>query len=196
MLTYTGQYCDLDQGSPTLRDIAIQLGRIPRFMGGLKVFWPILAHSLLVARLCPPEAKLHGLLHDAAEVITGDIPRTIKTAAQKSQEKAILCRIYSRMGVPWPSLDIVSMVKEADNRALRGEAWALGSEDLVLHSEFHPRDREAEQEVFRVMMAYPEFGDYLHPAGKMVRDYVGLVEILLGIEPEAEQTVLKFEGVE
>lgn len=178
MLTFTGQFVTIEQGAPTLRDIAIQLGRIPRFMGALKVFWPVLAHSLLVARLCPPEAKLYGLLHDAAEVVVGDVPRTIKTAAQKIKEQQVLCRIFERLGVPWPSNEVIAMVKDADDRALRAEAWALGGPDLVQHREFHPRELEAEWQVHDILYEYSECKEYLHSDGRMVQDYIKWIEKL------------------
>lgn len=178
MLTYTGQFVTIEQGAPTLRDIAIQLGRIPRFMGALKVFWPVLAHSILVARLCPPETKLYGLLHDAAEVVVGDVPRTIKTAGQKSKEKQVLYRIFDRLDVPWPSIEIMTAVREADNRALKAEAWVLGNDTLTLHREFHPRDWEAEIRLIDLRSKYFHYTDSLYSDGKMVKDYIRSVEEL------------------
>jgi hypothetical protein len=176
VLTYTGQFVTIEQGAPTLRDIAIQLGRIPRFMGALKVFWPVLAHSIIVAKLCPPEARLYGLLHDAAEIIVGDTPRTIKNAGHKLREWQVLERIYEDLGIQWPSDNITAMVNKADDRALIGEAWVLGSENLKHCREFSPRDLEAERCVHDLLNRYLDYNDYLHPNGAMVKDYIRFVE--------------------
>lgn len=172
MLTHSGQFVTIEHGAPTLEDIAVQLGRIPRFMGALKVFWPVLAHSVLVARLCPSEAKLYGLLHDAAEVVVGDVPRTIKTTEQKIKERQVLGRIYERLGIPWPPLEIMNTVKEADDRALKAEAWMLGSDSLLYHREFHPRDMDAEEMLRVLLIRYPDYEDYICPDGAMVQDFI------------------------
>lgn len=178
----------LEQGSPTLRDVAIQLGRIPRFNGALKVFYPVLAHSLVVAQLVPEEDQIYALLHDAAECIVGDTPRTIKTTAQKVFEDGIQCRIVKSLGLDWPALDVVAKVKEADDRALGAEARVLGSPKLA---EYFPwKDAEAEELVLKMAQRY-EYKDYLHPDGKMVKWFERWAGRLLGVK--GDQVELKFE---
>lgn len=195
MLTYNGSFVGIEYGAPTLGDIAIGLGRTARFRGQLKVYYSVLAHSLVVAYLAPEEARLHALLHDAAESVVGDMPTTLKTEADKYRERRVLYRIYARLGLDWPHPDIVAMVKKADNRALRAEAWALGVPDLVLHSEFHPRDEKAERCVAYVLSTYDRYEDYLEPNGSMVQDYLQWVRWLLGHEAEGHpgQGEFRFE---
>lgn len=65
-----------------LEDIAYHLARLNRFTGaGISVA----QHSLLVAARvevlgAATEVKLHALLHDAPEMLTGDIPAPLKAA--------------------------------------------------------------------------------------------------------------------
>ena len=57
-------------------EIALVLSRIPRFGGHLAPSIPtytVAQHSVLVSQLVPDEMQLAALLHDAHEVVTGDI---------------------------------------------------------------------------------------------------------------------------
>lgn len=75
-----------------IEDIAWSLAGLPRFLAHTKKRMSIAEHSLLVARLLADdypedyELQLAGLLHDAAEAYTGDIPSTLKDLLPKLVE--------------------------------------------------------------------------------------------------------------
>lgn len=121
MLTYSGVHVTREFGTPTVRDIAVQAMRLPRFAGGTQVFWPVGMHLLLVADLLPPELEHHGLLHDAAETVVNDIPRPMKTKGQRAVEHRVLRRIYQSLGVPVPSAEQEELIHAADIRAVNVE---------------------------------------------------------------------------
>lgn len=82
-----------------LEDIAYHLARLRRFTGaGISVA----QHSLLVAARvgvlgAASEVQLHALLHDAAEMITGDIPAPLKAALALLGQGEGLTRIETRL---------------------------------------------------------------------------------------------------
>lgn len=89
--TRSGRAVDLLDTRPEqifAEDIAVQLGRIPRWngatIGRADEIYPVAMHSVLVAQLLPPDSppllKLVALLHDAAEAYTGDMPSPVKWA--------------------------------------------------------------------------------------------------------------------
>jgi hypothetical protein len=122
----TGHEHYMDE-APTMYDIGVGLGRMPRFAGQVGWFYPVLSHTLTVADLLPEEHRLYGLLHDAQESILGDVPTTWKTDAARSMEEDLLERITLSIGIDWPWPDNArEAVKRADAAALAGEAHALG----------------------------------------------------------------------
>jgi len=90
MLTYSGVNVLPENGEvPAPIDLAVHMGRICQF-GGARWF-PLLAHSVLVGEYAyrtgclSGRCEFHhhcwawGLLHDAHETITSDVPRGWKT---------------------------------------------------------------------------------------------------------------------
>lgn len=92
MITQSGRRVDLPEPLPTSidpTDIAVHLSRINRFVGACRPY-SVAQHSVAVAYMSVAvgqalhtpwtlgEALREGLLHDAAEYITGDIPSPVK----------------------------------------------------------------------------------------------------------------------
>lgn len=114
-------------GHPTLDDIAIGLSRTMRFAGQTPHAYSVLCHSLVVATIITEHsAKVHGLLHDAAEAIVGDVPTPWKPADHATNEVEINTRLYRALELPLPSPDSELAVHEADLAARAAEAHALG----------------------------------------------------------------------
>lgn len=113
-------------GAPTLREIGIGLGRQPRFCGQTREWYPVLAHSLVVAALTTPEWRPHALLHDAHEAVLGDTVTTWKTPERHKMEDRLQARIYERLGLAWPNEEGAAIIKAADLAALAAEAHVLG----------------------------------------------------------------------
>lgn len=131
MRTFTGVWIDASQGVPTIKDIAVMQGRMCRYNGACQIYWPVLTHSLAVSQLVKPKNKVHALLHDAAEVVTSDIPRTMKTDENKELEMRILLRIYDSLGIPFPNDENWADVMEADNRILAAECRLFGPPNIL-----------------------------------------------------------------
>ena len=125
MITYSGIHVTREFGAPCVRDIAVQAMRIPRFCGSAGIFFPIGMHLLLVADLLPPELEHHGLLHDAAEVCVSDIPRPMKSLAQRAIERRVLRRIYQSLGLALPTKEQEAAIHEADIRAVNVEGVSI-----------------------------------------------------------------------
>lgn len=100
---------------------------------GGRFYWSVAQHSLLVAHLLPPNLRLEGLLHDAHEAITGDIPtpfaRWLPEEVRKTLDQGkrlIQTEFESRIGYqPWPEPpqvgSIAELVHRADHRAFLTE---------------------------------------------------------------------------
>ncbi len=128
MMTFDGQiFLPGGTNAPSLEAIALGLARRPRFAGQTSRPFNVLAHSFLVADLIEdPAVKVHGLLHDAAEAVVGDIPTPWKTSHDEGREIQILDRIYASLGLdPEQPARIWETVKDADRDALQAEATLL-----------------------------------------------------------------------
>ena len=88
MITHSGRRIDLpspQRGQVHIGDVAVQLSRIPRFVGATLEPWNVAAHSLHCSALAEADgaslqAQLSALLHDAHEAYMGDIPSPFKQA--------------------------------------------------------------------------------------------------------------------
>jgi uncharacterized protein len=111
-------------GDFDIEEIAHALSNLCRFGGHCSEFYSVAQHSALVSDLLPPEHKLAGLMHDAAEAYIVDIPRPIKYSLPGYLEaehkiESVLAEQYG-LQYPWHLA-----VKEADNIALMTEARDL-----------------------------------------------------------------------
>lgn len=118
---------------PSPMDVAVAMARVTRYGGA--IWYPLLAHSVLVAELtwralAPKgpdfdfETFSWSLLHDAHEVVTGEIPRPWKTKDMKDHQHALDARLHVAYNVNPVAVDY-ALVKRCDERALLVEAITL-----------------------------------------------------------------------
>lgn len=161
MNTYLGENVYPSGGVPELYSIGVGLGRIPRFAGHLREWYPVLCHVLVVAAILPDEYAIYGLLHDAQESCVSDVPTPWKTVAARRREEMLLKRIYAKHypEAEFPLSDPAqSAVDLADHVALAAEANVLG----------HPRAKEVwpeyDEECAELVRAmHRECRQYLEP---------------------------------
>lgn len=115
VITVSGKRISLLDPQPDqfdLDDIAHALSQICRWGGNTRRFFSVAEHSLLVARLVPPEYALAGLTHDFSEVV-GDILSPWKRLLPEiSQvEDRITRAIAERFGI---CFDDYHIIKQAD----------------------------------------------------------------------------------
>ena len=142
LYTYTGKIA-YPEGAPCLQDIAVALSRECRYAGNSVHWWCVALHSFVVADLLPDELKIHGLMHDAAECITGDVPKPCKLPEIEEMEDGIIRRIYFSLGLRWPTEEQQKLIHEADYNAACGEIHA-GAGTLALREIYpdHPRSND------------------------------------------------------
>jgi hypothetical protein len=102
--TYKGkQFWPLDPRPEDIdiQDIAHALSLLCRFNGHCTRFYSVSEHSVLVSHYVPPEQALWGLLHDAAEAYTSDIPRPLKRCLPdwKPMEDRIMAVVCEKFGL-------------------------------------------------------------------------------------------------
>jgi hypothetical protein len=135
-------FADLTPGAPSLLDIAVALGRIPRFAGHTTRWWPVLLHSFAVQRVAfqialdrnvPLNSSLHlvdhialwGLLHDAHEAVTGDIPSPFKRPDNHVDQETLDYKLRYDLGLVTTASDslplVMDIVHRADRRVLLAE---------------------------------------------------------------------------
>ena len=123
---------------PTPRDIAVAMGRITRFGGA--IWCPLLAHSVLVGELVlrnlrsrtggvavatRKETWAWAVLHDAHEVVTGEVVRPWKPGDLAALQRGLNERLAKAFSLDL-SLVHLELVKRMDERALCLEAEVLG----------------------------------------------------------------------
>lgn len=111
-----------------IRDIAHALSNLCRYTGHTGSFYSVAEHSVRVALLCPPEDRLWGLMHDAAEAYIGDLNRPTKMLPEMAPYRhmeanimRVICEKFCIPAEPPPS------VKRADEILLATEARDLMS---------------------------------------------------------------------
>lgn len=131
-----------DSGMVHWPDIAEQLAKVPRFCGATPgVVYSVAQHCCLVADILPPALRPYGLLHDAPEVFSGDIPTPYKDALRimgageilDALEEAQARAIHAAAGLPEFPLPIPYhlALKRADMVALATEHRDLQTECTV-----------------------------------------------------------------
>jgi 5'-deoxynucleotidase YfbR-like HD superfamily hydrolase len=139
--TVTGRFVDVTNPDPdtiNIEDIAWGLSRMSRFCGHTITVIPysVAQHSVFVAN--EVEAATHGdtrmtmlaLLHDAAEVYTGDWPSPVKRIPElrphiKALEAKLMTAIYAAIGIKPPTDLEEYTIKQGDRVAQKIEAHAF-----------------------------------------------------------------------
>lgn len=134
MLTTSGKVINLFDPDPTMieiEDIASSLSKLCRWGGNISHFYSVAQHSCFVAWLSPSELNFAGLMHDAAEAYAGDVIRPIKSLlslAYSDIEARLMDAICTRFQL---HPDMLSLVKQYDNKALYTEYAAFHRNDNV-----------------------------------------------------------------
>lgn len=179
-MTHSGVHITPDSGSPEIIDIAIGLGRIGRWGGQSRFFWPVLLHSMVVADMLPAHLEAHGLLHDATEILIGDVPRAFKLPEVSALEKVLHARIAKHLGLPELNQDDAWLVKHVDNCVLVAEAFVLGpigTADLFVKSNVEPGSVTVHY-VEKMVNRY-FYADTISVDSRAVQDFVTRTEIAL-----------------
>lgn len=170
MITYGGERVTLTTGVPGIHTIGVALGRIPRFCGHTRDWYPVLCHCVVVARLLPDEIAIHGLMHDFQEALFADVPTPMKTQVARNREERVLQRIYEANGIELPDEEVQDLVHEADRVALVAEAHVLGhpGADAQWGTEY---DRDAARDTRRLRARATTFLDADYAGGYLARQF-------------------------
>jgi 5'-deoxynucleotidase YfbR-like HD superfamily hydrolase len=137
ILTASGIYFSLDRPDPAtiyIADIAHALSQLCRFTGHCRELYSVAQHSYVVSQLVPPEERLAGLLHDAAEAYLGDVSSPLKQLLPQYQalEGLVHQAICVRFGIsPKQSDDIkradliMLATEKRDLMGNRGGIWPI-----------------------------------------------------------------------
>ena len=132
----------------------------------------------------PAPVRLHALLHDAHEAVTGDIPTPWKREGNREDQDRLDARIYAKLDVPFPSAAFRQIVKECDRRALIVEADVLGPREFF---EAEPALHAARAEaltpervyIVRCLQEWNPPSATIEDRGALVTAYEALVERLV-----------------
>lgn len=136
---------DPDPDDVRLRDVALGLANQRRFSGQTDPPVNVAQHSINVARQLErngygPRHQCYGLLHDAAEAYTGDVPRPIRrllvesggTDALERAEERFLRAIWDAFDLRPPTDEEWSAVTTADRQVLAYEISALFADEALV----------------------------------------------------------------
>lgn len=119
MYTFSGALIDEKEGAPTIKDVAIAMGRTPRLCGAGRVWWSYLHYSYALVEMALLENAYYN--HDAKEVVIQALIREAHSAITllwepgRDFKDSIQERIYEAWGVKQPHPD--SEMKELIDRA-------------------------------------------------------------------------------
>ena len=127
MQTFTGRCfrpMDPNPADIFIVDIAHALSMQCRYAGHTRKFYSVAEHSIYVSKFVPQRFALWGLLHDAAEAYSADIPRPLKQQLTEWApiERRIMDAVCIRFGLPFVE---PPEVKEIDVRMCEDERRAL-----------------------------------------------------------------------
>ncbi len=168
--TYTDLWIEENEGAPSLMDIAVQLGGIPRFCRATSRFYSVLQHSMSVADLLSEELKIYGLLHDCSDLGTEDVPSPFKCDCLRRIEHKIQDRTIISLGLPLPTDEQRKIIKWADKTMVAAEGRVLGAPGLFRFPEFQEIDHHAENLVRKYCDKYSVL-DTVEASGRGVQDF-------------------------
>ena len=114
---------------PDMISIFIQaLSRLCRYTGHVTQFYSVAQHSVLVSYLTPPEEAYHGLMHDIAESVLGDVAKPLKELLPDYQRvekrvEAVFAEVFMFPAEKTPAVEL------ADHAAYRMESNLLQQYD-------------------------------------------------------------------
>lgn len=139
--------------SPNIMDVAFQLSQINRYCGATVRPYSVAEHSLLVSDMCygafGVECALWGLMHDAHETVTGDIPSPVKrlldSDALRDLERDLDFRIARKFGLEHlirddrvldgvKRMDLVALMTEHRDLQVSAGDWGVHVEPSELYS--------------------------------------------------------------
>lgn len=122
-----------------IKTIAHGLALCNRFAGQTVKPISVAYHSVWVSRLCDPEWRLQGLLHDASEAYLGDMTKWVKEdpllTPFRLKDQLLQDEIFRRYGVP---TEVHPSVKEADRLMVCYEALVGFGGTFVFDRPSHP----------------------------------------------------------
>lgn len=135
IITFSGQPVNLampSAGTIKIRDLAHHLATINRFAGATALPYSVAQHSVVVAKLIEqlddaPLIALQGLLHDAHEAYTNDIPTPTKQALPEGRaelklvQRSLDIAIHQALGVNLPDEFVADTIRFADRKAFATE---------------------------------------------------------------------------
>jgi len=136
MITRRGKRFDLETFTAedfTIEDIAFALAGERRYASNSPIRFSVAQHSIIVSRLVPASIALPALLHDANEMITGDIPKPVKRLIDSDKLTALVQRIDAAVAARFgfdPKLFEDLSLKLADRKAWRWEMANIHPEEL------------------------------------------------------------------
>ena len=159
MITYSGVHIQKIGGAagiPTPEDIAVQSARICRFGGS--VWYPLMPHLIFVGLLAYKRSGnianfIWGVLHDAHEVATSDVPRPFKCDCMRLEQDAIDKRLLDHYLPDWikwhndGDLDF-DLIKQCDHDACDIEAVELNLPGFAEIEIAHTKDYRNRKAVY------------------------------------------------
>lgn len=175
--------------APALHDLALGMGRMPRFAGQGRGWWTVLHHSFVCERLMPqavPRLRLLALLHDAHEAITGDVPTPWKPPELRRWQDELDARIFPRYGLTLPLTNAeAAHLRVVDRAALLAEGAEVGPPGFA-REVGEPLDL-VRRVVRQVRDQYPDAVDTIEEDSWGVVQWKNLVRSLMTSDAKAPQ---------
>lgn len=132
-------YLDMEQSQYTIDDLSRALSKLCRFNGHVDKPYYVSQHCVIVSHIVPEKYALHGLVHDLAESVMGDMPSPLKMLqpAFKKLEHKVEKYMFEKMGIKMP---LPKSIKLADLQVLAAEIRDLQpqSSDWFMVADIEP----------------------------------------------------------